>query len=91
MPLLQNMFYISKRMIAKTIPAMVNFTPLLKGLLLVLNIQKLEMTKKKRQTPKNAFSGESVSADLALCSFAILSRTRGSSFFVYFACPVVML
>lgn len=47
-------------------PATANLIPRLKGLLFVLNIQKLEMTKKKRHTPKKAFSGESVSADFAL-------------------------
>ena len=51
---------------ATTKPAIANFIPRLKGLLLVLNIQKLDITKKKRQTPKKAFSGERVSADFAL-------------------------
>ena len=30
------------------------------------NIQKLDMTKKKRQTPKNVLSGERACADFAL-------------------------
>jgi hypothetical protein len=37
---------------------MVNFIPRLKAFVLGLNIQKLEITKKKRATPKNTLKGE---------------------------------
>lgn len=53
-------------MIDITKPAMANLIPLLKGLLLGLNIQKLDSTKKNKQIPKNAFNGDKRSADFAL-------------------------
>lgn len=44
-------------------PAIVNLIPRLKALVLGLNIQKLEMTKKKRATPKNTLRGAIASLD----------------------------
>ena len=45
---------------------MVKIIPRLKAFVFGLNIQKLEMTKKKSDMPKKVFSGESVSFDCDL-------------------------
>lgn len=45
---------------------MVNFIPRLNALVLGLNIQKLEITKKKRATPKNILKGAMASLDCDL-------------------------
>lgn len=47
-------------------PAMVNFIPRLNAFVLGLNIQKLEMTKKKSETPKNTLKGDMASLDCDL-------------------------
>jgi len=47
-------------------PAIVNLIPRLKALVLGLNIQKLEITKKKRETPKNTLRGDIASFDCDL-------------------------
>lgn len=44
-------------------PATVKTMPRLKALVLGLNIQKLEITKKNRAIPKKVFSGDKVSLD----------------------------
>lgn len=45
---------------------MVNTIPRLKAFVLGLNIQKLEITKKNNEIPKNVFKGDRVSFDCAL-------------------------
>lgn len=49
-----------------TSPAIVNLIPRLKAFVFGLNIQKLEITKKKRATPKNTLSGAMASLDCDL-------------------------
>lgn len=44
-------------------PATANLIPLLKAFVLGLNIQKLEITKKNKEIPKNVFRGDNVSFD----------------------------
>jgi hypothetical protein len=47
-------------------PAIVNLIPRLNAFVLGLNIQKLEITKKKRETPKNTLKGDIASLDCDL-------------------------
>lgn len=47
-------------------PAIVNLIPRLNAFVLGLNIQKLEITKKKRATPKNTLKGAIASLDCDL-------------------------
>ncbi len=58
-----NEFYINTIIKDNIRPAIAKYTPRLKAFDLGLNIQKLEITKKKSEIPKNAFKGESESFD----------------------------
>lgn len=61
-----NKIYNKSRIIETTSPATVKTIPLLNALVLGLNIQKLEITKKNREIPKKVFNGERVSLDCDL-------------------------
>ena len=64
----------------RTNPAKANQIPFLKMLVLGRNIQKEEITKKKRDTPKNTFRKKSGSPVLALCRWVSFSMALGRDF-----------
>jgi len=78
-----NNTHTNKRISVRTIPAIVKMIPFLKILVFGINIQKEEITKKNRETPKNMLRKNSGSEDLALCSPVSLLITKGSSFTLY--------
>ena len=55
--------YMQRRITEIIRPAIANLIPLLKAFVFGLNIQKLEITKKNKEIPKNVFRGDNVSLD----------------------------
>jgi len=71
-------------MMVRTIPASVKYNPFLKMVVLGINIQKDDMTKKSSEIPKKTFKKNNGFLVLALCKLVSFCTKYGAVLFIGF-------